>query len=168
MPAATTKTGLIAITEKEWAKLTRLIEALPETDASRPDAEGTTIKDVLAHRAHWIGLFFQWLEEGAGGGPVEMPDHGVKWNQLKPYNAALRETYAGLSWDEARAWLSAQHRRLLDWITAASDDTLYGGPMPGGTGWTTGRYAEASGPSHYRSAAKFIRASLRVGDGPGA
>jgi len=43
----------------------------------------------------------------------------------------------------------------------APEAELYGGPMPGGTGWTTGRYAEAAGPSHYRSAAKFLRAALR-------
>jgi hypothetical protein len=38
--------------------------------------------------------------------------------------------------------------------------------MPGGTGWTTGRYAEAAGPSHYRSAAKFIRKCLREAEAP--
>jgi len=27
--------------------------------------------------------------------------------------------------------------------------------------WTTGRWAEAAGPSHYRSAAKFIRQCSR-------
>jgi hypothetical protein len=35
-----------------------------------------------------------------------MPDHGVKWSELKPYNARLRETYRPLSWAEVRGRLS--------------------------------------------------------------
>jgi hypothetical protein len=91
-----------------------------------------------------------------------MPDHGVKWNQLKPYNEGLRERYRDVPWDEALARFRAAHARLRDWMERADDATLYGGPMPGGTGWTAGRYAEAAGPSHYRSAAKVIRGYLRT------
>jgi len=32
----------------------------------------------------------------------------------------------------------------------------------GDAGWTAGRYAEAAGASHFRSASKYIRAELRA------
>lgn len=159
MPAAQSKADLIAVTEKDWAKLSKLLDGVPEEVARLQDDDRWSIKDVVAHRAHWIGLFFQWLDEGEA---AETPDHGVKWNQLKPYNAAMREKYAHKSWAEARAWLTTEHERLLQFIESSDDAALYGDPMPGGNGkWTTGRFAEASGPSHYRSAAKFVRATLR-------
>ncbi|WJY21997.1 ClbS/DfsB family four-helix bundle protein [Fontisubflavum oceani] len=161
MPAATTRDALIAVTVKDYAKLERLIADIPAGLAERKFEDDTSIKDVICHRAHWSGLFFKWIDQAAAGGPVHMPDEGVKWNQLKPYNADLRERYADLSWDEARGWLAREHERLLAFMEAGTDESLYGGPFPTTSGWTTGRYAEASGPSHYRSAAKFIRACLK-------
>lgn len=159
MPAATNKADLIAATETDWAKLDALLAGLSEDVATRTFEDDTSIKDVVSHRAHWIGLFFQWLEEGAA---AQMPDHGVKWSELKSYNADLRNRYRALDWPAARDGLRAAHERLLAWMEAADEDMLYGGPMPGGNGkWTTGRFAEASGPSHYRSAAKFVRSRLR-------
>jgi hypothetical protein len=65
MPAATTRDDLIAVTLKEWAKLDALIDTVPEAVARHPFEDDTSIKDVIAHRAHWIGLFFQWLDEGS-------------------------------------------------------------------------------------------------------
>lgn len=159
MPAATTKAELLAATDKEWLKLVRLMDQVTEPVAMQTDADATSIRDIAVHRAHWIGLFFQWLEEGEA---AQMPDHGVKWSELKPYSAGIRERNADLPWAEARTRIEDGHARLRAWIAQATDAQLYGGPMPGGNGkWTTGRYAEASGSSHYRSAAKYIRAVLK-------
>lgn len=70
---------------------------------------------------------------------------------------------AGLSWSEARAVLERNHARLLAWLQSLDDVALYGSPMKGAhNAWTPGRWAEAAGPSHYRSAAKYIRARLRA------
>ena len=96
MPAATTKAELLAVTERDWAKLAALMASVPDRRALCPVDGETSIRDVVAHRAHWIDLFFQWLDEGRAGGPVAMPDHGVKWSELKAYNAALRARHAGL------------------------------------------------------------------------
>lgn len=159
MPAATNRTDLLAVAENEYAKLDKVISGISEDLANRAFEDGWSICDVILHRSHWIGLFFQWLEEGDA---AQMPDHGVKWNQLKPYNAGLRDKYADVSWQATQARLADGHARLMAYLNTQDDAALYGGPMPGGTGWTTGRYAEAAGPSHYRSAAKFIRACLRA------
>ncbi len=59
--------------------------------------------------------------------------------------------------------LNDRHLRLMAFIGDRSNDALYGAPMKGANNaWTTGRWAEASGASHYRSAAKAVRAQLKA------
>lgn len=162
MPAATTKDALIAVTEKDYARLRDLIADIPDDQAMRKRADDTSIKDVIGHRAHWIDLFLGWYHDGLAGRPVSFPAPGYKWNQLKAYNADLRRAQSGLDWAGARSMLADRHAALVDFMTQADDKTLYGGPMTGANNdWSPGRWAEAAGPSHYRSAAKFIRACLR-------
>lgn len=99
---------------------------------------------------------------------ADIPAKGYKRNQLKENNAKLREDQAGLSWGEVRVMLDDSHARLVRFITGMSDTDLYGGPMKGGGNkWTTGRWAEALGASHYRSAAKYVRACLKAQDSSG-
>ena len=163
MPAATTKADLIEVTEKDWAKLWTVLEPLTEAEAGYAAEGDYSVRDTVLHRAHWIDLFFQWWDEGQETGSAETPDHGVKWSELKPYNAGLRERYADVSWDEAKERLATSHARLLAFMKDTPEEALYGGPMIGGNGkWTAGRYAEASGPSHYRSALKYVRACLKT------
>ncbi|MBV2358740.1 ClbS/DfsB family four-helix bundle protein [Thalassococcus sp. CAU 1522] len=170
MPAATTKKDLSAITASEFAKFERVLDSVPEALRLKPDpgADDTTLKDIAGHRAHWIALFLDWYARGQAGEPVEMPAPGYKWNELRRFNADLRAAQAGLDWDAARTLLRDNHARLMDFIAARDDAALYGAPMPGGgNAWTPGRWAEAAGASHYRSAAKYIRARLKAAKAPG-
>ncbi len=161
MPA-TSKDALIEVTEKEFAKLDALLKSVDAERALVKDEEDTSIKDVVAHRAHWIDLFIGWYTDGQAGKDVFFPAKGYKWNELKRYNADLRAKQADLTWPAACKRLRARHKKLLAFMKATSDKALYGGPMIGANNpWTPGRWAEASGPSHYRSAVKYIRARLK-------
>lgn len=161
MPAATTREELIEVTEKDWIKLTSAIDKVSEALALTK-YDDVSIKDILGHRAHWIGLYLGWYLDGTAGREVSFPAKGYKWNQLGEYNAVLRRAQAGLSWVEAKALLVERHGDLLEFIGAHNDPELYGGPMKGAYNqWTPGRWAEASGASHYRSATKFTRKCLR-------
>lgn len=163
MPAATNRADLIAVTIKDYDKLRTLIDQMPAAQATLKRADDTSIKDVIGHRAHWIDLFLGWYAQGQAGETPEIPAPGYKWNQLKAYNADLRAAQADLGWDDVRDLLAANHARLLRFMETLDDAALYGGPMQGGGNkWTTGRWAEAAGPSHYRSAAKWVRACLRA------
>lgn len=164
MPAAINKAELLRITEKEFAKLTKLIAPLTAAQACAAGADnGPSIKDTIGHRAHWLGLFFGWYQDGQAGKAVAFPAPGYKWNELVRYNAWLRSGQAALGWADVVDMLNTAHQKLLGWIAAHDDAALYGGPMKGANNdWTAGRWAEAAGPSHYRSAAKYIRAVLKA------
>ncbi|KGF66864.1 hypothetical protein LL06_25730 [Hoeflea sp. BAL378] len=161
MPARS-KDELLAATLEEYARLDALIAPLSEAEAMVKDEDNTSIKDVVGHRAHWIDLFLGWHADGLAGKDVAFPAPGYKWNDLKAYNARLREAQSRLSWTEARSLLTEAHAHLLGFIAGHDDGALYGGPMQGARNdWTTGRWAEANGPSHYRSASKYIRQILK-------
>ncbi|KPA23264.1 hypothetical protein shim_04590 [Shimia sp. SK013] len=163
MPAATNKADLCAVAEKEFGKLTALLDDVSADLASQAFEDGPSIKDVVAHRAHWITLFLGWFADGQAGKDVAFPAPGYKWSELKAYNAMMRKKNAGQSWDEVKDALSNAQASWVRLIGSLSDADLYGGPMKGANNkWTTGRWAEAAAPSHYRSAAKFIRACLRA------
>lgn len=161
--AATSKAQLLQLTDKEYAKLRSLIADIPAQAARVKGEEDTSIQDIVAHRAHWIDLFLGWYRDGQVGERVYYPAKGYKWNELKRYNAELRAALAHLSWDEAKELLEDRANRLHAFIEALSNEELYVGPMQGAENqkWTVGRWAEAAGPSHYRSATKAIRAMLR-------
>ncbi|WP_419914362.1 ClbS/DfsB family four-helix bundle protein [Hoeflea sp.] len=160
--AARNKDDLIQVTRKEFAKLSQVVERVDASQALVKDDEDTSIKDVIGHRAHWIDLFLGWYADGLAGRPVHFPAPGYKWNDLKRYNAELRVAQAGLGWSEVRAMLETKHGELEAFMRETSNEALYSAPMQGANNaWTAGRWAEAAGPSHYRSAAKYIRARLR-------
>lgn len=162
MPAKT-KAQLLAVAEKEFSRIEGLIGGIPEESALVKDEEDTSIKDVIAHRAHWIGLFLSWYADGRAGKRVHFPAEGYKWNELKRYNADLRARQAGIGWEEARELLADRHLALITFIQEHSDTDLYGAPMQGANNdWAPGRWAEAAGPSHYRSATKYIRSRLKA------
>ena len=160
--AAKTKTELIAVTQKEFTKLQKLIATIDAPVAMKKRADDTSIKDVIGHRAHWIDLFLGWYRDGQADKTVHFPAEGYKWNDLKRYNADLRARQADLDWPQAVAMLQARFDDLMRFIEGKSDADLYGGPMKGANNaWTPGRWAEAAGPSHFHSAAKYLRACLR-------
>lgn len=163
MPAATTKQELQAVTKKEYYKLDRLLSNIDAKTATSKDDDSTSIKDTVAHRAHWIGLFIGWYTDGLAGKEVFFPAEGYNWGDLKRYNADLRTAQEDLDWGSARSSLEVANQQLVSFIEAHADANLYGGPMAGANNsWTPGRWAEAAGPSHYRSAAKYIRGRLKA------
>lgn len=161
--AAENKTDLLTIHRKEFTKLANLMETLSADVALLKDEEATSIKDVIAHRAHWIGLFLGWYADGLAGKPVFFPAKGYKWNELKRYNAELRTQQANLNWPDAVQELHDKYSELTGLLERCSDRDLYAGPMKGANNqWTPGRWAEAAGPSHFRSASKYIRSRLKA------
>lgn len=160
--AAKSKAELIAVSTKEFGKLSKLIEGIDADMAMEKNDEDTSIKDVIAHRAHWIDLFLGWYADGLAGRTVYFPAKGYKWNDLKKYNADLRLRQSKLDWPLAVVMLQENYQKLMDFLGSCSDEDLYSGPMKGANNaWTPGRWAEAAGPSHFRSASKYVRSCVK-------
>lgn len=160
--AAKNKSELLLATNLEFEKLERVLLQLPEKLRLAKDGEDTSPKDILGHRGHWIELFLGWYRDGQAGRKVFFPAEGYKWNETRRYNADLRSAQAGLSWEAALELLSARHQDLIHLVEGLTEEELYGAPMKGANNhWPTGRWAEAAGPSHYRSAAKYLRMRIR-------
>lgn len=160
--AATNKTELITVTNKEFEKLSKLIADISAQMALVKDDGDTSIKDIIAHRAEWIEMFLGWYDDGMAGKTVYFPAKGYKWNELKRYNAELRLKQTDLGWEDAVQLFQTRAASLLEFMETHSDEQLYSGPMKGANNdWTPGRWAEAAGPSHYRSAAKYVRVRLK-------
>lgn len=160
--SAKNKQELIELATKEFAKLEAMIASIDAKTAGCACADGISIKDTIAHRAHWVDLLLKWQADGKAGLPVQTPAPGYKWTELKAYNAAVRKDAQALDWDQAREGLAAAHGRLMEMIGSIDNTVLYGERLYDWMNdWTLGRWAEASGPSHYRSARKFIRKLLR-------
>lgn len=157
MPAHS-KAELLDLSQNEFSKLEALLDTIPPELAAKKCVDQTSIKDVIAHRAYWIRLFMGWYADGQAGKDVSFPADGYTWNQLNDFNERIRASQGHLSWAAARALLRASHAVLIDFLGRLDDDALYAAPMKGAKNhWTTGRWAEAAGASHYRSAAKFVR-----------
>ncbi|MEL7300333.1 MAG: ClbS/DfsB family four-helix bundle protein [Pseudomonadota bacterium] len=163
MPAATNKTELLAVFDRDLAKLRKTLEGIDDTKASlSPPDDTATIKGVIAHRTHWMGMFHGWYDDGVAGREVHVPAKGYKWNQLKDYNASLYEKGNKTPWADLLSDFEAACDKLRRFIAAEDEQSLYTGGAHAWTGkWTLGRFAEASGPSHFRSANTYIRKALR-------
>lgn len=163
MPAATDKTDLLAAFDKELAKLRKTLALVDEhlSSACGPE-DDTSIRGVIAHRTHWMGLFQGWYQDGKAGRTVHVPAKGYKWNQLKPCNAILYAKGDQTAWPDLLAAFDTACQDLRRFIETCDDAELYSLGRYDWTGkWTLGRYAEASGPSHFRSANTYLRKVLR-------
>ena len=163
MPAATNKTDLLAVFDKDLAKLRKTLDGVDEAKSSlSAPGDDTTIKGVIAHRTHWMGMFHGWYEDGVAGREVHVPAKGYKWNQLKEYNAPLYARGNETPWAELLSEFEAACGKLRRFLESCDDALLYtNGAYPWTGKWTLGRYAEASGPSHFRSANTYIRKALK-------
>jgi len=149
--AARNKSELLEVTVQEFAKLEKLISTIDAATAELKREDDTSMKDVVAHRAHWIDLFLGWYADGLAGKTVYFPAEGYKWNELKLYNSDLRERQSDVDWAKATSMLRVNYKKFTAFIDGHSDEELYAGPMKGAkNAWTPGRWAEAAGPSHFR------------------
>ncbi|MCD1634154.1 ClbS/DfsB family four-helix bundle protein [Martelella mediterranea] len=164
MPAATNKSELLAVFDKDLAKLRKTLDAVDEDTStlSAPD-DAVTVKGIIAHRTHWMGMFHRWYEDGVAGREVFVPAKGYKWNQLKAYNAPVYAKGDETPWPDLLSAFDAACDRLRSFIVARDHHELYTDGVYTWTGrWTLGRYAEATGPSHFRSANSYIRKALKA------
>ncbi len=160
---AGSKSRLIEVTQDEFALLAAALKEIDCDLANLADEDGNTIKTIIAHRAHWVELFLNWHFESQLGQKIQVPAEGFKWSQLRAYNSILKAQHDVLNWHDVQLSLKLNHAKLLSLIEELTDGQLYGAPMAGtNSKWTIGRFAEANGASHYRSALRFVKLQLKA------
>ena len=75
MPAKS-KSELMKITQRDYDKLLAVTARVSPALALQKDTDDTSIKDVIAHRAHWIDLFLGWHADGQAGKSPAFPAEG--------------------------------------------------------------------------------------------
>ena len=160
MRVAQTKVDLLTVLHSEWSQLLAELERVSDGLAESVDAEGRSIKDVVAHGAMAIGLVLGWYADGQAGREGPPPIHRAGELAFDP--STLKVWQEDLSWLETRGLLGAAHERLVGLVDGLDEAALYGGPMKGVRNrWSTGRWAEAAGATHYRTARRYIRRRLK-------
>ncbi|MEL6913172.1 MAG: ClbS/DfsB family four-helix bundle protein [Pseudomonadota bacterium] len=162
MPAATNKDDLLSATHAEYRKLLALVERFDAKRAKVSDASGYSAQRIVGHRAAWIDLFFGWCRDADAGITPRMPKAGYLWRNTPELSDEIWAEQRQMTWREIVALLDKKHAAFVEFLEGQDDDALYAKPMSPGLKWTRGRYAEAVGPAHYRSAAKYMRGLLRV------
>lgn len=131
-------------------------------------AAGTMMSpaDLVAYLVGWNELVLKWLDRDDRGEVVDFPETGFKWNQLGLLAGKFYGDCAHLDWEGRLARLAAANLRLVDTISARSNDDLYGHPWYGK--WTKGRMIQLNTASPYANARARIRKWLKTtgGDAP--
>ena len=65
MPAATSKAELLEVFDRDLAKLDKLLDGLTEEEACSTEND-ISIKAIIGHRIHWLGLYWTWYDTGKG------------------------------------------------------------------------------------------------------
>jgi uncharacterized protein (TIGR03083 family) len=105
---------------RSWDELQAAVASLDDAQLAAPGAEGWSIKDHLAHLAHWEEYLLASLDGSdplaALGLPADQADDTI--------NAALQERDAGMRSAEVRSLLADTHARLLARLATLDDEAL--------------------------------------------
>lgn len=163
MPKPTTKTDLLADSQKEYEALESLLAPLTADQMTQPGVLGEwAVKDVLAHLYEWQQMFFGWYEAGLRGETVKTPGRGYNWGQLPALNQEIFEMYRAEPLEAVLANFRDAHKRTMALTEQVDEEALF---KPGCYAWlgknTLAAYINANTGSHYRWARTELRKALK-------
>jgi hypothetical protein len=112
--------------QNEREKLEQTLMTLsPQTINTKQVVGEWTIKDVLAHLADWEEHMLIWMQAGRSGDPVEHPDPGLTWKELKKFNQRVYERHCIQSLEEVMAYFHNVHKRFMTMVSDMPDEELF-------------------------------------------
>lgn len=147
--------------DKLIADLAQVPHARSRETSLTGHASGTLMSpaDLVAYLIGWNELVLTWLERDDRGEAVAFPAAGYQWNQLGLLAQKFYADYEYLDWAELLARLTAAKTRLMQTVSARSNDELYARPWYGK--WTKGRMIQFNTASPYANARARIRKWLK-------
>ena len=166
MAVATSRAELLAAIGTTFDRLLADLANVPDDRAREctldGHAAGTRMSpsDLVAYLIGWNELVLKWLDRDDRGETVEFPETGFKWNQLGLLAEKFYEDYRPLDYPQLLDRLKDAKERLVETISARTDDELYGKPWYGK--WTKGRMIQFNTSSPYANARGRIRKWLKA------
>ena len=159
-----TRAELLYQAEEEFDKLHKLVAEVPLDERETPGAcEAWSVKDILAHLDAWHEMFLRWEVVGSTGEIPAMPAAGYTWKQTPELNQAIYERHKADDWDAVVTRLRHSYERVIEVISAHSDEELFTKKLVPWTGSTSiGSYAVSASSSHYAWASRLIRRWLKA------
>lgn len=140
--ASLTRSELLETIGREWDELRETIDGIDEEQLTEPGPDGWTIKDHLAHLAHWETYLLAVLEGRDGRAELGLqPDQKAGEDEI---NAGLQQRDAPLSLAEVRRLLDEAHARVVACLETLDEADLQH-HMPHIRGNTDGHIGEHRG-----------------------
>jgi hypothetical protein len=156
---ATSKLELLEAAEREFGRLWKAVESVPEADRELAGAcEEWSVKDLLAHLYAWHEMAIGWEREGSAGEQPAVPAEGYTFAETPALNQAIFERTQHDDWDDVVARLRMTHAAMLAVIDSYDDPDLFTKQRYAWTRSTSvGVYMVSATSSRYAWASKLIR-----------
>lgn len=103
MPKPKSKEELKTQSQKNYKKLTDLVNSYSKEELKKEFSEGKlnrNVSDVLAHLHEWHIMLLGWYKVGMQGEKPDMPAKGFTWKTLPELNREINAKYKGSELDE--------------------------------------------------------------------
>jgi hypothetical protein len=161
MPRPATKDELLTLSDKNYHKLTELVESIPKEKQEMAfpfEDRDKNIRDVLAHLHEWHLMMIKWYTAGMSGEKPVIPAEGYTWKTIPDLNAVIWKKYQDVSLETIIKKLDESHKEVEALIKKHSNDELFTkGLYPWTKTTSLGSYFISSTSSHYDWAIKKIR-----------
>lgn len=125
MPTEKSKKTILSRLQLERNKLIETLEGLSEEDFTRSGVVGIwSVKDVLAHLAHWETGMLNWMQTARQRQPVDGPEEGLTWRQMHEFNQRIYEAHRDESLPEVKQYFHDAHASFMKMVEEIPDDEL--------------------------------------------
>lgn len=163
MPRPTNKTDLLEQINREYEKLTTLIDDLTPTEMiSVKVTTNWTTKDVLAHLTEWSEMAMGWHKTGLKGKQPVMPAEGFNWREIPALNEQIFLKHKDEELKSVQKNFKKSVQKMQKLVDSLSDTELFERSVFPWTGKNNvATYMISGSCSHYDWASKRIKRSLR-------
>lgn len=104
------------------------LRALERHGWDRPDANGWSGKDHLAHAAAWAWRVVSWFEDDAAGRPVQRPEAGYTFDRMDDLNERDLLASSDRALPEVRADFEEAHAAVVRLVGQFRSDEEFNAP----------------------------------------
>lgn len=165
MPRPATKNDLLEAASGQFAKLWKLIDAMPEEEQNALflfEDRDRNLRDILVHLYEWHQLLLNWVDTNQNDKPQPFLPFPYNWKTYPRMNLIFWEKHQNTPYAESREMLKKSHEDVMALIERFSNDELFAKKYFSWTGTTNlGSYCISATSSHYDWAIKKIKNHIK-------